>query len=108
MTIVHVILQPCPWCKKTPDLIMLTSDTTNTKGTWTWKIRCDNRMCNVNPESKYVPIRNKIKGNCFSIAEKLGKLADYWNEGNDYAAYEMKVVDLISIEEKYGQANQKD
>ena len=36
---------------------------------------------------------------------KLGQLADKWNIGNDYPAYEYKVVDVTELIEKYGGLN---
>ncbi len=70
--------------------------------TWIWKIRCTNGTCKMNPESPYVPIRKTTKGDPSRLAMKLGELADKWNIGNDYPAYEYKVVDVSELIQKYG------
>jgi len=101
---IQVLLQPCPWCKKTPELIMPIYEHKFDK-TWCWKIQCINSCCGVKPESPHVALRNTTKGSASRIAMKLGQLADKWNIGNDYPAYEYKVVDVTELIEKYGGLN---
>lgn len=94
---IQVLLQPCPWCKKTPDLKIPTWEST-----WCWSIKCRGYECKMRPESPYIAIRKTSKGDPERLAMKLGELADKWNTGNDYPAYEYKVVDVSELIRKYG------
>lgn len=105
-TEIKVIFKPCPWCKKSPGLYMPTCDIENTDATWLWRVRCENGDCAINPKSPHVSIRKRCKGSIDRLAYKLSELADKWNIGNDYQAYEMKVVDVGPLVEKYsGETN---
>lgn len=92
----EVVLKPCPWCKKTPDMQMPTWD-----DTWKWTIRCANTMCGVQPESKHVSVRNTSKTLLSRFVQKVDQLASNWNQGNDYKAFEKKVIDLSKIEKNF-------
>lgn len=92
---IEVIIKPCPWCKQTPDLNMPIDNLTNCDGTWCWYIQCF--KCKMKPKSPYVSLRKTTKTDPFRIGKKLEELAHMWNEGNDYKAYEKKVVDLSGI-----------
>lgn len=80
---------PCPWCKKTAELILPNvSD-----NTWVWKIYCN---CRVNSEVS-VSIRNTSKTNLDRFLDKVDELFDKWNENNPIKAYEKKILDLRKI-----------
>jgi hypothetical protein len=51
----------------------------------------------MNPETHYVPLRNTTKTSADRIAMKLELLAERWNTGNDYPAYEAKIVDVSKV-----------
>ena len=90
----ELILKPCPWCKKTPELEMPIPD-----DTWCWNIQCRNPSCAVNPKSKHVSIRNTNKTQFFSFHGKVEKLVLGWNYGNLCKPYEKKVIDLAMLPE---------
>ena len=48
--------------------------------TWLPYIYCDNYYCNVQPKSKYVPIRKKQKQNPIIIQEKIEMVINKWND----------------------------
>jgi hypothetical protein len=91
---VEAPLNPCPWCKKTPDLRMpLDQYGAKEDKTWIWKIAC---CCKVESEAK-VSIRNTSKTNLSRFLDKVDELFDKWNEGNPIKAYEKKILDLKMI-----------
>lgn len=90
--IIEVVLRPCPWCKQTPDLEMPIHE-----DTWRWLVRCKTNACGMQPVSPHVSIRKTGKKSSNVIAEKLQKLADMWNVGNEYRATYKKIVDLGKI-----------
>lgn len=95
--LVEAPLNPCPWCKKTPDLRMpLDQKGAKEDETWVWKIRCINNSCRVSSET-YVSIRKTTKTNLSRFLDKLDNLFDKWNQGNAIKAYEKKVLDLRMI-----------
>lgn len=85
----EVVLKPCPWCKKTPDIWMPTG-----METWQWIISCRNPQCGVKPSSPHVSIRKTTKKNFPALWLKVANLADSWNRGNPVRAIEKKVIDL--------------
>jgi hypothetical protein len=93
---IEVVLKPCPWCKKTPDL-KLPIDADEADKTWCWTVICRTPGCGMKPESPHVNIRRGQKKQAGHIAFKLDALAVKWNNGNDYKAYEKKVIELEEI-----------
>lgn len=86
---IEVVLKPCPWCKKTPDIWMpIEGDT------WCWLIQCNNYYCRMKPKSPHVSIRKTTKSDFFLWHGKVESLAHRWNAGNPFKAFEMKVIDL--------------
>ncbi len=90
----EVILKPCTWCKKTPDIWMPIGE-----DTWVWEIRCGNPKCAVNPKSKHVSIRNTNKTQFLPFHGKVERLVCTWNYGNDCKPYEKKVINLEKVPE---------
>lgn len=86
---IEVVLKPCPWCRKTPDIWMPVEGVT-----WCWQIQCDNNECWMKPKTGHVSIRKTTKKDFFSFHGKVERLAHIWNGGNPFKAYEMKVIDL--------------
>ena len=80
---IDIVLNPCPWCKKTPEL-----NAPMDENTWTWTVRCINEDCTVCPVSKHINIRNSQKYDLHHILGKLEILCSYWNLNNDYKPYE--------------------
>ena len=70
-------------------------------GTWCWEIRCWNNDCVMKPKSPHVAIRNTTKTDFLRFFLKLGDLADSWNRGNPFKAFEMKLIDCAKIEGKF-------
>jgi hypothetical protein len=94
---ISVILRPCPWCKRTPEMWLPTEDGQNTDDTWMWYIECYNPECDMQPKSPHVSIRKTTKKSVTAIALKLDELACKWNNNNDCEAYEKKVIDLEDL-----------
>ena len=90
----EVVLKPCPWCRKTPEIYMPIGD-----GTWCWDIRCANESCSMKPKTPYVSIRNTTKYMFDNFYEKLRYMANTWNGGNPFPPYDMKVIDLAPLPE---------
>ena len=88
-------LCPCPWCKKTPSLNFYF-----VQGTWLPKIRCDNSICPVQPESKSFPIRKTCKVSYERLVEKMDALFKSWNTFNPLVPYEGKEIDFNKIIEE--------
>jgi hypothetical protein len=78
MTEVIYPLKSCPWCNKTANFHMDCSP----DQTWIPKILCKNSNCQVNPQTKYIPIRKKQRENPIIIKEKIERLIKIWNDGN--------------------------
>ncbi len=78
-----IAIKPCPWCKKTPRFTMWLN-----KEIWLPHLECINSTCNVNPKSKYVPIRKRQKKSISIIEMKIKKCILNWNEFNPCEAYE--------------------
>ena len=90
----EVVLKPCPWCRKTPDIFMpIVEDT------WCWEIQCNNQDCWMKPKTRHVAIRKTTKKEFIAFHAKIDRLAHIWNGGNPMKAYEMKVIDLEEIPE---------
>lgn len=89
---IEVVLKPCPWCRKTPDIWMPIEEVT-----WCWHIRCVNKECHMKPQSPHVSIRKNAKCEFFSFHRKLELLAHTWNGGNPLPPFEIKVVDLSQL-----------
>lgn len=85
-------LCPCPWCKKTPNLL-LPLDQKSDKETWMWKIYCDCKVYS----GAHVSIRKTSKTNLGRFLDKVDMLFDKWNGNNPIKAYEKKVLDLKMI-----------
>lgn len=96
MSHIEIPLKPCPWCKKTPELLMPIEDDETCK-TRMWHIECKNSQCDINPRSKYICIRNTKKKSVFHIIDKLKELENMWNTNNDTIAYEKKVVNITRM-----------
>lgn len=91
---VEAPLKPCPWCKKTPKLLMPLDQKGDTEDkTWMWKIYCD---CDVH-SGAHTSIRNTSKTNLTRFLEKVDELFNKWNENNPVKAYEKKILDLKMI-----------
>lgn len=90
----EVVLRPCPWCRKTPELWMPIPEKT-----WCWWVVCDNKDCHMKPRSPHVSIRNTTKKNFVSFYYKIERLAHTWNGGNPICPYEMKIIDLEKLAE---------
>ncbi len=91
----HLLIYPCPWCKKTPEVSLPYQF--HSKNSWSWQIKCMNADCKMQPETKIVAIRNTTKTDAVAIMYKLEKLVSIWNTGNDCAAKDWKVIDLEPI-----------
>lgn len=85
-------LRPCPWCKRTPRFSMYLNQIT-----WTPTLRCEYHKCQVKPESQHVNIRKGQKYDPSAIRQKIIRLFNSWNTGNDYTAYEGKEFDWVEI-----------
>lgn len=90
----ELVLKPCPWCRKTPDIWMPIEE-----DTWCWKIRCINPSCCMRPESPHVSIRKSVKKQFFDFHGKLEHLCHTWNGGNPFAPFELKTIDLSKLPE---------
>jgi hypothetical protein len=93
----EVVLRPCPWCKKTPELIMPIGQAGNDERTWCWTIECRNPSCLMKPASPHVNLRKGQKKQAGQITFKLDRLRKTWNEGNPTIAYEKKIVDITEL-----------
>jgi hypothetical protein len=91
---IELILKPCPWCKKTPDIWMPIED-----DTWCWKIMCINTHCRIKPSTAHVSIRKSAKTNFWNFHDKLEKIVCGWNYGNEGKPYEKKLIDLEELPE---------
>lgn len=89
----EVVLKPCPWCRKTPNIYMPVPQ----NDTWCWEVRCENKDCCMKPKSPHVSIRNTVKKDFFSFHGKIERLAHTWNGGNPLKAFEMKLIDLQKL-----------
>lgn len=98
MVTMSVVLKPCPWCRKTPELNMPLHSSNHTDETWCWCVRCENGDCLMNPKSPHVALRRTTKTNILPFCEKIRELADSWNAGNPFKAYEKKVFDYPHID----------
>jgi hypothetical protein len=92
---VELVISPCPWCKRTPDLIMPIPEST-----WNWKIRCINPECKIHPECS-IPIRKTSKVIVDRLLMKINMLALKWNENNPIQPYEKKLLDLSPISKNF-------
>ncbi len=91
---VEAPLNPCPWCKKTPDLRMPLDQAREVQDkTWVWRISC---TCMVSSEAT-VSIRKTSKTNLTRFLDKVNELFGKWNENNPVKAYEKKILDLKMI-----------
>lgn len=91
---IQVELRPCPWCRSTPDIYMpIYADT------WLWTIQCRNPQCDMTPTSPHVSIRKRTKKEFILFYKKIELLAQKWNSGNPFQAFEMKVINLSPIHE---------
>ena len=91
---VEAPLKPCPWCKKTPKLLMpLDNGMKEEEETWMWKIYCD---CDVH-SGAHISIRKTSKTNLIRFLDKVDELFNKWNENNPVKAYEKKILDLKMI-----------
>jgi hypothetical protein len=91
------LIQPCPWCRKTPKLVIPeTSDYYKDKGPITWLaiIQCENRSCPVRPKSQYVSIHKTSQTLLWRFMLKLEKLVHSWNMGNPFQAIESSELDI--------------
>lgn len=91
---IEIVLKPCPWCDKTPEVFFPTSG-----DTWCWYIYCGHKECSMTPKSHYVAIRKTSKYTPKAIIKKLTILANRWNKGNPRVAREMKVIDLNCLDD---------
>ena len=89
---IEVVLKPCPWCRKTPDIWMPIEE-----GTWCWDIRCNYSGCRMKPRSPHVSIRKNTKKEFFLFHGKLENLSNIWNGGNPFPGYELKVIDMSTL-----------
>ncbi len=91
---ISLIIKPCPWCGKTPNIQAPLLGGPLKENTWIWNITCQNSGCSVNPKSKDVVIRNTGKKSRDIILHKIEKLVDSWNLGNPVEEYERTVIYL--------------
>lgn len=88
---VEIVLNPCPWCNKTPSLwLPITEELTG--GTWVWSIYCENNICSFKPKGRHVSIRKNQRFNLKKMLNKLGKLCAYWNQCEKYPPYEKTII----------------
>lgn len=88
---IEVIIKPCPWCKKTPQLYLPLYE--NIGGTWLWKIGCESSDCLVNPVLRPIAIRRTTKTNIDRLKDKIVMMVTKWNYNNPCEAYEkIKVI----------------
>ena len=95
----EIILKPCPWCKKTPKL-MLPIENGDDDQTWIWDIQCEEYDCLVKPKSQHVSVRKTSKYTMSRVMAKLNQLAHSWNHQNPIDAYEKIVISLDKIKFK--------
>ncbi len=91
---IKLILRPCPWCRKTPDIWMPIQEET-----WQWKIKCINPDCGMKPESPHVSIRKSNKKEFYAFHGKVERLCSLWNHNNPFKAFEAKIINLASLPE---------
>ena len=89
---IEVELRPCPWCRQTPDIYMPIEEET-----WIWEIKCKNILCTMKPRSPHISIRKTSKIYLIRLFLKLCDLAEKWNHGNPFPAFEAKSIDLTPI-----------
>ena len=75
---VEVIIKPCPWCKKTPRLVVPYEN----EETWNCIIYCINKECKIQPSTNIVDIRNTSKTIWERFINKINFLVNNWNTGN--------------------------
>jgi hypothetical protein len=85
-------LAPCPWCRKTPQLV-----TPVDESTWCWTIKCSNYQCLVRPKAPNVCIRKTQKTSIVAIEQKLVELFRRWNQNNPFLPFEAKVIKYSSL-----------
>ena len=82
-------LNPCPWCRKTPELSMPLEGIS-----WIWTVGCGNHECPFKPHGRHVVIRKSQRFSLEKIAQKLELLTSYWNSCNFHRPYERLQIPL--------------
>lgn len=85
-------IKPCPWCKMTPKFVMWFD-----KPTFLPHFKCETTSCTVQPESRYVPIRNTSKKDPERFRSKIELMILHWNRENPIPAYEGLEFDFDDI-----------
>jgi hypothetical protein len=92
-------IKPCPWCKKTPTFYMILD-----RDTWLPQLKCLNGACDVQPFSKYIPIRKDQKYSAPIIHVKIQDMIKKWNDNNPMTAtegIEFNFQEIADNEKKY-------
>lgn len=71
-------IKTCPWCGETGKFSM----DTPLDETWMPRIKCKNFKCEVQPQTKYIPIRKAQRSNPQVLKEKIETVIKKWNDGN--------------------------
>lgn len=93
---IEIILKPCPWCRKTPQISMPIDEET-----WCWHVMCTTKSCLMKPISPHISIRKTSKIYILRFKARMEQLAEIWNTNNPYSPYEKLIVDLTKIENKF-------
>lgn len=89
----EIVLKPCPWCFKTPNLLLPLEPKSG--GTWTWHIECHNPHCAFKPKGRHVAVRKSQRYDLVKMKEKINLLANLWNALEYvYAPYEALQIPL--------------
>jgi hypothetical protein len=104
-TCFRVILKPCPWCDKTPELLMpMGGQGGEMEDSWLWEVACQRKGCHFNPRGKHIVIRKKQRLSLETIKEKLNTLCSKWNFGctlPPYEALDIPLDPLLKVINKY-------
>ena len=88
------VLKSCPWCGKTPQFCLNPYQNQGNTETWLWFIQCQNPLCSMQPKTKDVPIRKTSQYILSKQIEKVEKLVDIWNAGNQNLPKEKTIVEF--------------
>lgn len=90
----RVILKPCPWCSKTPEISMPLELKENTGGSLIWEVYCGWHSCHFKPKGKHIVLRKNQRFDLKKIQEKLNILCSRWNYGCTLPPYEALEIPL--------------
>ena len=89
----EIVLNPCPWCGKTPFVGLGLEGETG--GTWVWEICCGNNDCSFKPKGRHVSVRKSQRFDLKKMKGKLDLLCEYWNVCDKYKPYEKLKIPLV-------------